>query len=78
MYAVHLLQLYYHCAPTAAAAPRGNMAGIGSDASYDPNRGGYGGGGEVLGDIGQKGISFLTTSLSTLSTGVQVQAILSQ
>jgi hypothetical protein len=54
------------------------MAGIGSDASYDPNRGGYGGGGEVLGDIGQKGISFLTTSLSTLSTGVQVHAATSQ
>ena len=50
----------------------GSMAGLGSDSSYNPGKG-YGGGEPGLGDIGSKGMQFLTSSLSSLSTGVQVR-----
>lgn len=55
----------------SSSSSSSGMAGIGSDPNYNPNRGGYGGGGEVLGDIGQRGITLLTGTFATLSTGVQ-------
>lgn len=60
------------------------MQGLGSDSSYDPTSGGYGGGGRggggmtaddiggQIGVMGQKSIRFLSESFATLQTGVKV------
>lgn len=59
-----------------------SLQGIGSDASYNPSSGGYGGGvggggmnaeeiGGQIGQIGQKSMRFLSESFATLQTGVK-------
>ncbi|CAM9256736.1 unnamed protein product [Scytosiphon promiscuus] len=60
------------------------MQGLGSDSSYNPASGGYGGGdgggmnadeiGGQIGVIGQKSMRFLSESFSTLQTGVKETA----
>ncbi|CAM9189125.1 unnamed protein product [Ectocarpus fasciculatus] len=62
------------------------MQGLGSDSSYDPASGGYGGGGRgggginaddiggQIGVMGQKSMRFLSESFATLQTGVKETA----
>lgn len=62
------------------------LKGIGSDASYNPSSGGYGGGSGAggglrtdeltgqIGQIGQKSMRFLSDSFATLQTGVEKTA----
>lgn len=67
--------------------PRAILQGIGSDASYNPASGGYGGGGAVgpggmntediggqIGQMGQKSMRFLSESFANLQTGVKVNS----
>jgi ADP-ribosylation factor GTPase-activating protein 1 len=54
------------------------MSGIGSDPSYDPSRGGYGGGGaDPIAEMGQKGMKFLSESFATLQVSHGRDALVS-
>lgn len=66
---------------------RAILQGIGSDASYNPASGGYGGGGAVgpggmntediggqIGQMGHKSMRFLSESFANLQTGVKVNS----